>query len=231
MKLFALFLFFASTVYTLPNDVKRCKINDNECLLTSANYVLNQYWNGHPDLALESIDPFKVDTMTIQQNSGGVNILAKLTKFDIVGFSGAKIYKLSGFENDLIDLRFRMPAATLLGPYKINGNILILPVNGSGKMKLHFKNFDIKMKLPIVKELKEGKVFMKIKQPEMTFDMTGGDVNLSHLGALANGFLNSNFNTIINIIKPAISKSLAEKLTHRINSVFSTMSYDELFAA
>lgn len=57
-----------------------------------------------------------------------------------------------------------------------------------------------------------------------------GDVNLSHLGGFGNGFLNSNFNTIINIIQPAISKSLVEKIAHKINSVFTAMSYDELFA-
>lgn len=29
------------------------------------------------------------------------------------------------------------------------------------------------MKLPIVKEIKDGKMFMKIENPEMTFDITG----------------------------------------------------------
>lgn len=100
--------------------------------------MLKHYSSGNSDLALEPIDPFKIDAMTVDQSSGPVNILAQLTRFDILGFSGAKIYKLSGFENDLIDLHMKMPFATLAGPYKINGNILILPVNGAGKMRLHF---------------------------------------------------------------------------------------------
>lgn len=100
--------------------------------------MLKHYSNGNPDLGLEPIEPFKIEAMTVDQNSGPVKILAKITNFDIVGFSGAEIYKLSGFENDLIDLRMKMPFATLSGPYKINGNILILPVNGAGKMRLHF---------------------------------------------------------------------------------------------
>jgi hypothetical protein len=103
--------------------------------------VLKHYSSGNPDLALEPIDPFQIDAMTVVQSSGPVNILAKLANFDILGFSGAEIYKLSGFENDLIDLRMKMPFATLVGPYKINGNILILPVNGGGKMRLHFSKY------------------------------------------------------------------------------------------
>ncbi|KAL7034087.1 hypothetical protein ACKWTF_007854 [Chironomus riparius] len=224
-------LFITTTAFSLPNDVKICRFDDHDCLLASANYVLKHFSNGNPDLALEPIDPLNIDAMTVDQNSGPVKILVKLNNFDILGFSGAEIYKLSGFENDLIDLHMKLPFATLAGPYNINGDILILPVNGVGKMRLHFKNFDIKMKLPVVKEIRDGNFFMKIENPEMTFDITGGDVSFSHLGSFANGFLNSNFNRIISLIKPAISKSLVEKLTHRINSVFSTMSYNELFAA
>lgn len=106
--------------------------------------MLKHYSSGSPDLALEPIDPFKIDAMTVDQSSGPVKILAQLTTFDILGFSGAKIYKLSGFENDLIDLHMKMPFATLTGPYKINGNILILPVNGAGKMRLHFSKIFFK---------------------------------------------------------------------------------------
>lgn len=57
-----------------------------------------------------------------------------------------------------------------------------------------------------------------------------GNVHLSHLGSFANGFLNYNFNTVINAIKPAISTSLIEKFADKINSVFSKMSFDELFS-
>lgn len=160
MYFIALFLLFTATAFSLrkfyiflestlliinklqlnftASDVKKCKIDDNLCILSSANYVLKNYFSGHPDLLFESIDPLKIDSMTVQQNSPAVNIFTKLTNFEIVGFSGAHIYQLDGFENDVIDLKFKTDSATLLGPYKINGNILILPVNGAGKMKLHF---------------------------------------------------------------------------------------------
>ena len=125
------------------NNVKICRFDDHDCLLASANYVLKHSSNGNPNLALESIDPLNIDAMTVDQNSGPVKILVKLNNFDILGFSGAEIYKLSGFENDLIDLHMKLPFATLSGPYKINGNILILPVNGAGKVRLHFSKLFI----------------------------------------------------------------------------------------
>lgn len=35
------------------------------------------------------------------------------------------------------------------------------------------ENFDIKMKLPVIKEIRDGKTFLKIENPEMTFDIIG----------------------------------------------------------
>jgi hypothetical protein len=76
--------------------------------------------------------------MRVEQNSGPVNIVAELRDIEILGFAKAKIYKFSGFDSNLIDLRMKMSSATLVGPYDINGKILILPVSGVGKIKLVF---------------------------------------------------------------------------------------------
>ncbi|KAG5681945.1 hypothetical protein PVAND_011346 [Polypedilum vanderplanki] len=229
---FALFLIASSMIITttsLPSDIKLCtSFNDNECLLNTPNYILQKHSNGIKN-HLDSIDPLKIDSMSVEQTSGPVNILAKLNNFDIVGFSKAKIYKFSGFENNLLDLRMKMPIATLLGPYDVIGKIFILNISGVGKLKLTFKNFDVIMSLPFTKENRDGKSFIKIEQPQMTFDITGGDVSMSHLGAISNAFLNSNFNRIIDAIKPAISKSLIEKLSQKINLFFEANSIEELF--
>lgn len=42
--------------------------------------------------------------MTVEQNSGSIDVLAVITDFAISGFSKANIYELSGLDSDVIDL-------------------------------------------------------------------------------------------------------------------------------
>mgnify|MGYP003530035012 FL=1 len=76
--------------------------------------------------------------MKIEQVSGPVNILANLKNVEIDGFSKAKIYEISGFDKNLMTLKMKVPSSTIVGPYTIDGYILILPVKGNGKIKMNF---------------------------------------------------------------------------------------------
>lgn len=76
--------------------------------------------------------------MKVEQASGPVNILADFKNVEIVGFSKAEIYEISGFDKNLMTLKMKMPSATFKGPYSIDAYILILPVKGNGKIKMNF---------------------------------------------------------------------------------------------
>lgn len=77
------------------------------------------------------------------QESGPIAITANLRDIDLKGLSKATIYKVSGFsrniDNQNVEIQFKTPLASAVGPYKVNGQILILPIGGEGVMKLNMR--------------------------------------------------------------------------------------------
>lgn len=75
----------------------------------------------------------------VQGSESPINIKLEFKDVALSGISSARAYKASGFRkqdngNDVlkIDIRFKSPVLTLSGPYKINGRVLVLPIQGNG---------------------------------------------------------------------------------------------------
>ena len=68
-----------------------------------------------------------------------MNIELYFTEIDILGMSKATAYKVSGFDeipSEFVDFRFTIPMFMIEGPYKVNGQISFLPLNGQGHSQL-----------------------------------------------------------------------------------------------
>lgn len=72
----------------------------------------------------------------LQGADSKVNIALYFNDIDLFGLSKAKVYKASGFNEisklNTIDIRFSTPQLMIVGPYKANGRILVLPIKGNG---------------------------------------------------------------------------------------------------
>ena len=93
---------------------------------------------GNSDIALPSIDPLRSNIMKVVQESGPVVIEATMRDFKIHGFSKGKFYKFKGFDKNLLEIGLKTPSGNFVGPYSINGKILIIPVTGEGKTDSKF---------------------------------------------------------------------------------------------
>lgn len=108
-----------------------------------ANEIIASKSNGFPGLGLPVLDPLKIDRMKIE--SGGdrpVNLKLNFKDVDLIGLSKLRFYSVSGFGSEIdkskIELKFTIPALTIRGPYKANGRVLVLPVQGDGIASLTF---------------------------------------------------------------------------------------------
>lgn len=79
-----------------------------------------------------------------QGDQSPVNIKLNFRNITFVGLANAEVYKVSGFnenpQGDKLDIRFKTPKITIAGPYKINGKVLILPIQGDGLCNLTLGN-------------------------------------------------------------------------------------------
>lgn len=97
-------------------------------------------FSGVPELGLAQLDPMTIDILNVTQESPIVTIYANFENIDLTGLEKAKIYKISGFNNESneLEIRLKTPLASCVGPYKLTGSILLIPISGQGNIKLVF---------------------------------------------------------------------------------------------
>lgn len=91
-----------------------------------------------------------------------------------------------------------VPKITITGKYKIDGRVLVLPIQGEGDAHLIFDNADLIVKYkPKVIE-KNGKKYVQTEKFQLDFDTTQLHINLENLfnGDKVTNFFTFAFNTI-----------------------------------
>lgn len=125
---------------------------------------------------------------------------------------------------------------TLEGDYKINGRVLVLPIQGVGKSLLSFENVDIGIKYKPRKVVKNGKEYIQTEKFKLEFDTAKFSLHFSNLfngdkalGDNMNTFLNENWRDILNELKPSITSALEQILEAIVNRIFAKVPYRELY--
>uniref|UniRef100_U5ETV6 Putative hemolymph juvenile hormone binding protein n=1 Tax=Corethrella appendiculata TaxID=1370023 RepID=U5ETV6_9DIPT len=222
-----------------PNDIHRCHIGDNNCVTNEFNRVFQNFENGHIGLNLKSLDPLKIEKMDIVQGGDSpVNIVLNFTNVDFNGLRKAKVHSISGFVSNpkKMEVRLKAPVLSLIGNYKINGRVLILPIAGVGKSNMTMENIEIQLRWIGKLIEKKDKKFYNIDKFRASFDTTLFIMNFSNLfngdralGDNMNKFLNENWKDILNEVKPSIVTAFAKIFKNLVNNVFETFPYNELF--
>lgn len=86
----------------------------------------------------------------VQGGNSPVNIDLQFKNVKFYGLNNATVTRISGFKNTVdqeIELDLTTPKVALIGPYTINGRVLILPVQGKGDSNLTLENVDVKIRL------------------------------------------------------------------------------------
>lgn len=125
---------------------------------------------------------------------------------------------------------------TLEGDYKINGRVLILPIQGVGKSVLSFDNVEIVIKYKPRVIVKNGKEYIQTEKFKLEFDTAKFSLHFTNLfngdkalGDNMNTFLNENWRDILTELKPSITSALEQILEAIINRIFAKVPYKELY--
>ncbi|XP_036343134.1 protein takeout-like isoform X2 [Rhagoletis pomonella] len=225
---------------TLADDPKPCKFGDDECLLKAVNFYLGDKNQGDSAINLLKIDPLDAGTFTLKQGADNpVNIDLTFIKNKITGVAHAQAYKVRGFGKDLAkkhELRFKVPVASLIGDYKIQGRVLILPISGSGKNNITMLNADFVLQWVGVPVEKDGATYMKtdkfraiVKPNKVIFDFQNLFNGDKALGDNMNLFLNENWKEIYQEVEATFSKEISRLMGNVVDAVFSKTPYNKLF--
>lgn len=108
-----------------------------------ANDIMSRGKQGYPALGLPIFDPLRIEHMNINQGNGGpVSIKINFKNFELRGLSDVRFTKISGFNKDFdrtkMQFNYIYPALSIQGPYKLDGKVLVLPVQGDGIANMTF---------------------------------------------------------------------------------------------
>lgn len=231
----------ASTCFAakFPAGYTLCKQGDDKCLLDQIGATFSKHTQGIPEMNLVSLDPMKIEKMDIVQGGDGpINIVLNFKNVDLTGLSQSIVKKANGFSADptKMEMGVLIPVASLVGGYKINGKVLILPIQGEGKSNMTMENCHIQLKWTGKLVEKTGKQYYQLDKLKATFDTTRFHMQFSNLfngdkalGDNMNQFLNDNWQDILKELKPSIVAAFAQIFQRVITNVFDKVPYAELF--
>lgn len=150
------------------------------------------------------------------------------------------VFSFSGFGTDPNTSKYEVyalvPKITIHGKYKIDGRVLVLPIQGEGNAHLVFDNANLVVKYKPKVIQKNGKNFIQTEKFQLDFDTSRLHINLENLfngdkalGDNMNQFLNQNWRDILTELKPAITFAVEEILKGIINRIFLKIPYNEIF--
>ncbi|KAG5681944.1 hypothetical protein PVAND_011345 [Polypedilum vanderplanki] len=225
----------------IPSSIKKCKVDNDACLIKAANLLLQKGVDEYIKLGLKSVDPLLIEKMDINQGGNGpVTIDLKFRNVYLHGLGKAEIYKVHGFQTDpdknKLEMRLKTKLGTIKGPYQIKGQMLVLPISGTGNVTLNLENLDITLKFLTKKIEKNGKTYMSIEKSKFSYDVTGANVNFTNLfngdkelGDNMNRFLNINWKILLDELKKPISSSFSILFKDLLNEMFNNIPYNEFF--
>lgn len=136
------------------NLIEKCRHTDSECFLRVAGEIVKRTPKGFPELGLPVAEPLRVEKLNIEQGGDGpVNLKIQLRNFDLKGLSKVQFVSFAGLEkidDGKITVTLKFPHLELDGPYKIDGKVLILPVQGNGKASLKFRKFPSSFQMVLI---------------------------------------------------------------------------------
>ncbi|XP_049822910.1 protein takeout [Aethina tumida] len=226
----------------LPSYFPQCSRDDpklNQCLMKAAETVRPYLLKGVPELSIPSIEPFGIPEVTLEQGTDALNIKAVLHNTTIHGLGN---YKFSKFEFDVEKYEFRAKAIvkpiSLEGDYKVNGRILVAPIEGQGQFTAAIESADVDFYQKVQRtKNKKGIEFLtptytntSIRVDKPKAHLTGLFGGNEELNSVTNRIINDNVDVLFEEIRPVIEKILTDVLNNILLQAFETqIPFDDLY--
>lgn len=187
------------------------------------------------------IDPLKINAINIAQgaSSSPVNIQLDLKNQDIYGMKDIKVRKVRGFDkvpDSVLEVEAELKQIKLIGDYKIDGRILVLPIQGQGRSNLTLDDLNINFKFKLKQTPKKNGLYVQTEKLLFTFDTKKLYIDLQDLfngdktlGETMNRVLNDNWRDIFMELKPSIQDAFSQIIGALVDSVFSKVAYSDIY--
>ncbi|XP_046393243.1 protein takeout-like [Ischnura elegans] len=224
----------------LPDYIKVCKKNDpksNQCIINSIYELRPKLLKGIPELNVPSLEPLRIPQIKFSSGPQAAKFDATLSKITVHGPGNFIIRELrADLTRNVFDFKLLLPHLHFEGEYKLDVNILLLPIRGNGKISGNFTQYAADVHMPGKKIKKDGEEYLELEKMQMKINVGKTEISLSNLfdgdpilGPATNRIINENSKIFLEEISPVLEDTLADLFTAIANRITLTFTYKELF--
>ncbi|KAF6207064.1 hypothetical protein GE061_018302 [Apolygus lucorum] len=226
----------------LPSYIKACKRTDpklNECVVKAGRAAIPKFINGDTKYRVPRLDPLEISELKVHQGGSralGINMSLKDSK--VTGLKSALFQAArTDLKNKHIEWDFFHPYLTIIGKYDITGQVLLLPVRGSGTSNITLTNMKSVFKFDFVLETRaDGLEYMKVTNTRLDTDIGKAYFRFNNLfngdrllGESMNRFINENSREVIKELGAPVIDSVSQVFEIILASICELVPYSLVY--
>ncbi|XP_018914605.2 protein takeout isoform X2 [Bemisia tabaci] len=211
----------------------------NKCVVKKGQPAIEKISAGDPQYRVPKLDPFTIPSLIIDQGTKQVGMKMACTNCQLRGLKYTKfVAARADLKKRHVEWDFKLDKVLFTGQYKVSGQVLLLPLFGSGfaNISLTGVKFTFVYDFDVVKK-ENGREYVELKEgSKLTFGAESMKIRLENLfngdkllGENMNTILNENWKDLLREIGPAVGDALASVFRNTLSSVAQLVPYDVLF--
>ncbi|XP_065371441.1 uncharacterized protein LOC135963493 [Calliphora vicina] len=228
----------------LPPEIQKCKSSDNDdCIAKSIMKIMELYPHGNTEFGLPNISAVALKELVFAESNrdAPIQLNFKFNTLVVGGLEKLHVTRIHGFNKNIsktVELDFLIPQVTIDGDYKMNGKLLLLPLNGKGKGKVQFKETVFKFKVKIELENRNNKNYGVIKKlkcwsiepKKIVFNLQNIVNNNAMLSESFNSVINDNWSELWKELKKNTIKAVEDVITNIISGILNVLPITEFYS-
>ncbi|KAJ9577481.1 hypothetical protein L9F63_005982, partial [Diploptera punctata] len=158
----------------IPPYVKQCKLGDPglvSCIIGALHHLRPYLAQGIPEIEMPSVEPFRMDELSLSLTTGPNGYKVTLRDLDIFGASNFSVKELKLSEGDKpFEAKIAIPELRINARYTSSGVLIILPASGQGNFHSTLSDILATVRGTISSQQRAGRDYLHVDT--LTIDLT-----------------------------------------------------------
>ncbi|CAH1994655.1 unnamed protein product [Acanthoscelides obtectus] len=220
--------------------IKQCREGDSEmikCFIGAIHHLRPYLAQGIPEIELPSVEPFKMEELTLSLTTGPNGYRVSLKDIDVFGASNFTVRKMRlSDENRPFESVINIPVLRINSRYESSGVLIILPASGNGTFNGQLEGVEATVRGRTSIKEKESLKYLHVDA--LHVDLVVRNIRLlvknvyknnAILTQAINLFLRENGMEVFKVMLPQLRKKLAVLFMSIANSLLSHVPLEAFY--
>ncbi|XP_030374362.1 uncharacterized protein LOC115623940 [Scaptodrosophila lebanonensis] len=225
-----------------PEYIRQCRRDDPklvECFMKSLEHLKPYLAKGIPEIQLNSVEPFKMDSLALQLTDGPQGYKITLKNIEAFGASNFQVKSMTLSENgEPFKARIIMPKLKIEAKYTSSGVLLIIPASGGGDFHAMFEEVtaDLTGKVSTHPGKNGPGTYLHIDSLSLVLDVKKVEMSISRafnnnrvLLEATNLFLRENSMVVLEAMQAQLQKKLASEFGKLANQLLKNVPTEQFY--